>query len=143
MTDSRQPSGSIALQGKRALITGASKGIGAELASAFAAAGATLVITGRDGAALYAQSEQLSADYDVPVTPLTLDLAEHAAPEQVAEQAWAAFGGLDVLHNNAGISYPERVENLTSARLDDVLNVNLRAPSLLAARIGTAMAKAG
>ena len=143
MTDSRQPSGSIALQAKRALITGASKGIGAELASAFAAAGATLVITGRDGAALHAQSEQLSADYDVPVTPLTVDLAEHAAPEQLAEQAWAAFGGLDVLLNNAGISYPERVENLTSARLDDVLNVNLRAPSLLAARIGTAVAKAG
>jgi NAD(P)-dependent dehydrogenase (short-subunit alcohol dehydrogenase family) len=74
---------------------------------------------------------------------LILDLAEPSAPEQLAEQAWAACGGLDVLLNNAGISYPERVENPTSARLDDVLNVNLRAPSLLAARIGTAMAKAG
>jgi NAD(P)-dependent dehydrogenase (short-subunit alcohol dehydrogenase family) len=44
-----------------------------------------------------------------------LDLAEPSAPEQLAEQAWAACGGLDVLLNNAGISYPERVENLTSA----------------------------
>ena len=98
MTNSRQPSASLALQGKRALITGASKGIGAELASAFAAAGATLVITGRDGAALQAQSEQLSADYDVPVTPLTLDLAEPSGPEQLAEQAWAdGFAGEDGL----------------------------------------------
>jgi short-subunit dehydrogenase len=68
VTDPPQTPGSFALLGKRALITGASKGIGADLANAFTAAGATLVITGRDGAALQAQSEQLSADYDVPVT---------------------------------------------------------------------------
>ena len=143
MADSSRASGSLVLQGKRALITGASKGIGADLAIAFAAAGATLVLTGRDIAALQAQSEQLSADHDVQVTPLQFDLAEPSAPEQLAEQAWEVYGGLDVLINNAGISYPERVMNLTSGHLDDVLNVNLRAPSLLAARIGTAMAKAG
>jgi NAD(P)-dependent dehydrogenase (short-subunit alcohol dehydrogenase family) len=53
------------------------------------------------------------------------------------------FGGLDVLVNNAGISHPELVIDLTADHLDDVLNVNLRAPSLLAARVGAAMAGAG
>ncbi len=131
------------LHGKRVLITGASKGIGADLADAFATAGATLVITGRNLAELTAQAARLSADHGIEVTPLAVDLADPAAPEQLARDALAAYGGLDVLINNAGISYPELVVDLSAEHLDAVLNVNLRAPMLLAARIGTAMAAAG
>ena len=53
------------------------------------------------------------------------------------------YGGLDVLINNAGISYPELVVDVSADRMDEVLDVNLRAPALLAARIGRAMADAG
>lgn len=53
------------------------------------------------------------------------------------------YDGLDALVNNAGVSYPETIPELTADRLDDVLNVNLRAPALLVARVGTAMAQAG
>ncbi len=131
------------LSGKRALITGGSRGIGADLARAYAAAGATVVISGRDQGALDAYAARLTAEHGVPVTGIAADLADPTATEQLADQALAAYGGLDVLINNAGISYPERVVDLDAGHLDEVLAVNLRSPALLAARVGTAMAAAG
>lgn len=71
------------------------------------------------------------------------DLAVPEAPEDLAAAALQVFGGLDVLINNAGISHPELVVDLSADLLDDVITVNLRAPSLLGARIGREMAAAG
>ena len=130
------------LDGKRALITGASRGIGADLARAFAAAGANLVITGRDQVTLTERASAL-ADHGVEITPIAVDLSDPAGVEHLAAQALAAYDGLDVLINNAGISYPELVVDLSADHVDEVLQVNLRAPALLAARIGKAMAEAG
>ncbi|HEX8510379.1 MAG TPA: SDR family oxidoreductase [Propionibacteriaceae bacterium] len=131
------------LAGKRTLITGASRGIGADLSSAFAAAGASLVLSGRDPDGLARQAAQLAAEHGVPVEVVAADLSNADEPERLAHDAGAVFGGLDVLVNNAGISHPELASDLTAEHLDDVLNVNLRAPSLLAARVGAAMAAAG
>jgi len=131
------------LTGRRTLITGASKGIGADLSRAFAAAGASLVISGRDADGLAKQASWLSEEFGVPVAVVAADLAHTEEPERLAAEALAVYDGLDVLVNNAGISHPELVVDLTSALLDDVLNVNLRAPSILAARVGAAMAAAG
>lgn len=131
------------LAGKRALITGASKGIGAGLAHAFAAAGATLVLSARSAVALEELATALAEEHGVQITVVPADLARSEAPEELAAAALAAYGGLDVLVNNAGISHPEMAVDVTAALLDDVLNVNLRAPSLLAVRIGAAMAAAG
>ena len=131
------------LAGRRTLITGASKGIGADLSRAFAEAGASLVLSGRDAAGLTAQAAALSEQHDVPVEVVAADLSRPEEPERLASEALGAFDGLDVLVNNAGISHPELVIDLTAEHLDDVLNVNLRAPSLLAARVGSAMAEAG
>ena len=110
------------LTGKRVLITGATRGIGAQLADAFAAAGTR---------------------HGVEVDQVAADLSEPDAPEQPAEAAWSTFSGLDVLISNAGLSHPETVTELSAAALDSTIAVNLRAPALLAARIGTAMADAG
>ncbi|GAA2094630.1 SDR family oxidoreductase [Microlunatus panaciterrae] len=145
-TELRQSERALAhrpLAGRRALITGATRGIGADIARAFAVAGAALVLSGRDGDALARQAELLSGSHGIRVSVITADLAAPEAPERLAEQAAAVYGGLDVLVNNAGISHPEAITDLTAANLDDVLNVNLRAPSLLAARVGAAMAAAG
>jgi len=131
------------LDGKRALITGASRGIGADLARAFAVAGANLVITGRDQATLTERASALADDHGVEITPIAVDLSDPAGVEHLAAQALAAYDGLDVLINNAGISYPELVVDLSADHVDEVLQVNLRAPALLAARIGKAMAEAG
>jgi NAD(P)-dependent dehydrogenase (short-subunit alcohol dehydrogenase family) len=133
----------IRLDGKRTLITGASRGIGADIATTFARAGAELILSGRDEAALRTQAEQLRNDYGVRAEAVAADLSEPDAPARLAQDAAGVFGGLDVLINNAGISYPEFVVDLTSAKFDEVLNVNLRAPALLAAAVGTAMAESG
>jgi NAD(P)-dependent dehydrogenase (short-subunit alcohol dehydrogenase family) len=131
------------LAGKRTLITGASRGIGADLARAFAAAGASLVLSGRSSADLDRAAAELSSTYGVPAQVVVADLSEPTEPERLAAAALEAYDGLDVLVNNAGISHPELAVDLTPALLDDVLNVNLRAPALLAARVGAAMAAAG
>lgn len=141
---STAPTGqSRVLAGKRTLITGASKGIGAGIARAFAAAGATLIITGRDLAGLTQQAHRLRDDHGVDITSLAVELSAADAPDRLAREALAAYDGLDVLINNAGISYPEHVADPSVDHLDEVLNVNLRAPALLAARVGAAMASAG
>ncbi|WP_280273585.1 SDR family NAD(P)-dependent oxidoreductase [Nocardia wallacei] len=134
---------SIRLDGKRVLITGASRGIGADLADAFAGAGATLVLSGRDAEALSAQARKLQEQYGIRAAGVAADLSEPDAPARLAAEAAAVFGGLDVLINNAGISHPQRVTDLTAAAFDEVLTVNLRAPALLAAEVGTAMAESG
>lgn len=134
---------SIRLDGKRVLITGASKGIGADIAETFADAGASLVLSGRDQGTLDVQAQRLEQQYGVRVTAVAANLADPGAPTRLATEAAAVFGGLDVLVNNAGISHPEMVTDLTAATFDEVLAVNLRAPALLAATVGAAMARAG
>ncbi|WP_072690291.1 SDR family NAD(P)-dependent oxidoreductase [Rhodococcus marinonascens] len=131
------------LDGKRVLVTGASKGIGADIAATFAAAGATLILSGRDRNALGELARLLQSEHGIRVAWLAVDLSETDGPIRLATEAGSMFGGLDVLVNNAGISHPEMVADLTSANFDDVLNVNLRAPALLGAAVGEAMAQAG
>ena len=103
----------IRLDGKRALITGATKGIGAEIARAFAATGAALVLSGRDQAALTAAGSTLADEFGVEIETAAVDLASPDGPAELAELATGAFDGLDILvNNNAGISHPSRVSDL-------------------------------
>ncbi|MGV0849952.1 SDR family NAD(P)-dependent oxidoreductase [Mycolicibacterium phlei] len=143
MTAADRYAGALRLDGKRALITGATKGIGADIARAFASAGATLVLSGRDEAELTAARTALSDEFSVEISTVAVDLADNAGPERLAEAALAAFGGLDVLVNNAGVSYPQPVPDTDPALFDATIAVNLRAPALLASTVGAAMVKAG
>lgn len=88
-----------------------------------------MVLSARDAGALQSQADQLRAEYDVEVQVVAADLAVPEAPEDLAAAALQVFGGLDVLINNAGISQPELVVDLSADLLDDVITVNLRAPS--------------
>lgn len=131
------------LTGRRVLITGASRGIGADIACAFAAAGADLVLSARDAAALEAPARDLAGEHGITTAVLAADLADPEVPDRLWDEASALMEGLDVLVNNAGLSHPETVEQLATAHFDETLQVNLRAPALLAARAGRAMATAG
>jgi NAD(P)-dependent dehydrogenase (short-subunit alcohol dehydrogenase family) len=135
--------GALRLDGKRALITGATKGIGADIAKAFASAGAQIVLSGRDASELAAASAALSSEFDVEVRTAAIDLAESDGPADLARIATEALGGLDVLVNNAGISHPQPVLDTDPALFDATIAVNLRAPALLASAVGAVMVEQG
>ena len=135
--------GVLRLDGKRTLVTGATKGIGADIARAFASAGARLVLSGRDETELETARRSLTADYGAEVATVAVDLARSDGPDRLAGQAGEAFGGLDVLVNNAGISHTQPVVDTDHARFDETIAVNLRAPALLAAAVGRAMVADG
>ena len=133
----------LRLDGKRALITGATKGIGADIARTFAAAGARLILSGRDAADLRSAQSALADEFGAQIFTAAIDLAGHGAPRSLAQQAADAFGGLDILVNNAGISHPEPAIDTDPDKFDATIAINLRAPALLAAAVGKMMVAQG
>jgi NAD(P)-dependent dehydrogenase (short-subunit alcohol dehydrogenase family) len=133
----------LRLDGKRALITGATKGIGADIARTFAAAGAKLILSGRDREVLQSAESALADSFGAQVATVAIDLAGYDAPLSLAQQAADAFGGLDILVNNAGISHPAPVIATDPDEFDDTIAINLRAPALLASAVGKAMVAQG
>jgi 3-oxoacyl-[acyl-carrier protein] reductase len=116
------------LDGKVALVTGATGGIGAATARALHAQGARVAITGRRAAELEALATELGEG--VLVAPA--DLADPAAPTALVEQVEAAFGSLDILVNNAGFTRDMLALRMGDADWAGVLEVDLTAPFRLA-----------
>ncbi len=131
------------LAGRRALVTGSTRGIGAGIAQALAAAGVHLVLSARSAQEVQEQAARLGDQHGVRAVGLAADLSDADSTLELARQALAAFDGLDILVNNAGISFPEPAVEVDPDRWDAVLAVNLRAPALLGSRIGATMAEAG
>jgi NAD(P)-dependent dehydrogenase (short-subunit alcohol dehydrogenase family) len=96
----------LQLRGKRALVTGSSRGIGAAIAKALASEGVSVVVHGRDGEAARRVAEEIGTGKGKAVVSLG-DLSRDGEAERVAGEAIAALGGIDILVNNAGI-YPSR-----------------------------------
>lgn len=117
--------------GATVLVTGASSGIGAALAPLLAERGATVGIVARRGDRLAEVLERCRAH--APNSRLWVaDLADLEAAERVALEAWDAFGGLDVLVNNAAIPKRRRVTELTPADLEHVMAVDFHSPARMA-----------
>ncbi|MDT4937380.1 MAG: hypothetical protein QOG80_1051, partial [Pseudonocardiales bacterium] len=106
------------LAGKIAVVTGASRGIGAATAAALAARGAAVAAVGRTADALADIVDAIRADGGTAVA-LTADLADPAAVADLVPRAVAELGGLDILVNNAGM-LPEamRAERISRAEWD-------------------------
>jgi NAD(P)-dependent dehydrogenase (short-subunit alcohol dehydrogenase family) len=109
------------LEGRVALVTGASSGIGAACAAELAARGARVLLTGRDEQRL---ARHASAD---GCEPFAIDLTDDGAPEAVVARCLERFGRLDVLVHSAGIYENEPVERSTMASFDRLFAINVRA----------------
>ena len=123
------------LDGKRALVTGATKGIGLETAKVLADAGADIAAVGRDAAGLAEVTAAIKA-MGRRCVPISADMATVDGPVKAAKEALAAFGTIDILVNNAGVALIDPLTDATVEDWDMTMAVNLRAPFLLAREIG-------
>ncbi len=117
-------------QGKVIVITGASSGIGAAAARAFAAEGGHVVLAARSAAPLEAVAGEIVAAGGRALA-VPLDVCDPGAPERLLERAARELGGIDVLVNNAGVNHRGAVEERTPAELAQIVAINLTAPILL------------
>jgi NAD(P)-dependent dehydrogenase (short-subunit alcohol dehydrogenase family) len=124
---------------KTALVTGASRGIGAQIARTLDQAGMRVALVARDQVALAVVAKDLCHDPMV----LSADLESSTAPGQLAREAIAALGRVDVVVNNAGLAWRGPTPDIDAGLIDRILHVNVRAPLLLIAGLITHMAEHG
>ena len=130
------------LGGLVALVTGASSGIGREIAGALAEAGAAVVLVARRAQQLAAAQREVEAVGGRAAT-LTADLANGAALLATAERAASFFGAPDIVVNAAGINIRKPMLEVTRADWDAILAINLTAPFFLAQALAPAMIAKG
>ncbi|RAJ05166.1 short-subunit dehydrogenase [Chitinophaga skermanii] len=117
-------------KGKVVWITGASSGIGKELALQLAHTQAKLILTGRNELALATLQEQCLA-YTPSCAILPADLAQPELLEPLAQQAIKTFGHIDVLINNAGVTQRDSAENTQPQVIRQLMEINFFSPVLL------------
>jgi len=116
------------LQGKTALVTGSTSGIGLGIAEAFAKAGASVVLNGfGDKAEIERLRARLAAEHGVRVDYDGADMSRAEAIEQMMKSAIAAHGAVDIVVNNAGIQHVAPVEEFPVGKWDAILAINLSA----------------
>lgn len=129
----------FSLENRTALVTGASRGIGAAIARALDHAGAQVALAARDRGALESLARELQND---PVI-FAADLADPHAATGLASEARERLGTIDLLINNAGIGARLSVDRLEAALIDELFAVNVRAPLLLIAALVPSMRERG
>ena len=140
MTQGTDPTQQFRLDGKIALVTGGSRGLGQEMVLAFAQAGADVVIASRKLDACEALAKQVESETGQRALPVAAHVGKWDDCDALAKQALDHFGRIDVLVNNAGMSplYPSILE-ITEALYDKVMDVNLKGTFRLSAVLGNAM----
>ena len=103
----------LALKGKVVLVTGATRGIGADVALGFAEEGAHVAICARTKADLDARAAEIGAATGARVVGIPVDLSRRGEPERLVDEVVRAFGRLDVLVNSAGVAPGGTVEELS------------------------------
>ena len=134
---------SVRLDGKVALVTGGSRGLGAAMSRGLAATGARVVVASRDGR----RCEELAAEIrgqGGEALAVAADTADPGSLDALLDASYGEYGRLDILVNNAGINVGFRpLSELSVADFDDMVAVNLRGPWYLASRAAPRMGAQG
>lgn len=124
--------------GEVVLVTGGSRGLGLEIAEAFGRAGASVVVTARREQWLNAAERQLK-DQGISVLASICDVADPASVEQLVQQALATYGKIDVLVNNAGLTWGAPAETMPFERWKQVIDANVTGTFLMSQAVGRHM----
>lgn len=124
-----------------ALVTGASRGIGRGIALALAAAGHDVIVNYATNAAAAAEVCDLVRRHGVRAVPVQADISSTQDRHRLVEEAYGAFGRIDLLVNNAGIAPPVRADILSASEesFDAVLGTNLKGPYFLTQLVANRM----
>jgi 3-oxoacyl-[acyl-carrier protein] reductase len=133
----------FSLAGKRAFVTGGSRGIGRAIAKGLAHAGADVAFSYRERRD---EAEKTLADIESlgrRGLALPMDVSDRASVEAAAKDAFAEFGSLSILVNNAGINKPTDFDQVTDADWDQIVGTNLKGPFVCAQVFLPLLAKSG
>lgn len=132
----------FSLEGKTALVTGASGGIGSSIARALAAQGARLALSGSNGDKLRAFREELNAEYGHDHVEITCDLSNTEQVEELIPATIDTLGKMDILVNNAGITRDNLAMRMKDEEWDQVMKINLESTFRLMRAAARPMMKA-
>jgi len=133
----------FSLTGKRALVTGASRGIGQAMAVALAESGASVICASSREGGCEETLSKIRAVSNVEVTSLHADLSDMAAVQKLADDAQAVWGGIDILVNNGGTIFRSPAVDFPLEEWQNVLRVNTDSAFLLSQKIGRNMIEQG
>jgi NAD(P)-dependent dehydrogenase (short-subunit alcohol dehydrogenase family) len=128
------PNASIDLTGQVALVTGSTGGLGRRFAATLAAAGASVVVTGRRQERLEEAVAEIIEAGGI-ASGVRLDVADSDSIVAAVDHAEGTFGTVNILVNNAGRPDAERAHKMSLELIDDVLATNIRAPYLMACEV--------
>ena len=131
------------LAGRRALVTGSSKGIGAALATGLAEAGAELVLNGRDAAALEGARAELAERTGAEVHTAAFDVTDESAVGRAVREIEDRIGPLDILVNNTGVQHREPLLEVSEENFERVLHTNLTSAFLVGRAVAAGMVQRG
>lgn len=131
------------LSGRRALVTGSSKGIGAALAAGLAEAGAEVVLHARDRAVLARARDELAGRTGARVHAVAFDVTDPDAVEAGLAEAESAAGPLDILVNNAGTMHREPMLEMPAAEWRRLLDTNLTGAFIVGQAVARGMVERG
>ena len=131
------------LNGKAALITGGSKGLGFAMAAGLASAGARVILVNRNADEGIQAAKDISTDYGTKAISFSADITDVQQTEAMAKAAMTAFGQIDILINSAGINIRGAIEEITPEDFAKVMHVNVNGTWLCSRAVIPFMKKNG
>jgi NAD(P)-dependent dehydrogenase (short-subunit alcohol dehydrogenase family) len=128
----------FSLQGKTAIVTGGGRGLGEQIADAYADAGANVVVCSRNLEACQQISDSLKAK-GVRSLALKCDVSNPEEIQYVVDETIKEFGRIDILVNNSGVSWGAPALEMPADKWDKVMNINLKAVFLFSQAVGKVM----